>query len=182
MKDSFIFYRSFYEAAKELNQKDRIKVYDAIFELALNQNETELSGASKAVFIAIKPQIIANNIRYENGSKGGRKKGTKNKTETKPNENQNETEIKPNENEECRMKMKNENEECINVNDNVFGLFETEFKRPLSSSEMIRLSDWLEKYDEESVTFALRSSIVQGVRDFNYVGRILEVQNPEGDY
>lgn len=178
MKDSFIFYRSFYEAAKELNQKDRIKVYDAIFELALNQNETELSGASKAVFIAIKPQIIANNIRYENGSKGGRKKGTKNKTETKPNGNQNETKNEPNENEECRMKMKNENEECINVN--VFGLFETEFKRPLSSTEVMKLSDLLNQYGEEKTTLALRSALLQDVRDFQYIERIL--QNEDGDY
>ena len=49
----------------------------------------------------------------------------------------------------------------------------------------MKLSDWLEKYDEEAVTFALRSAIVQGVCDFNYIGRILEVQNPddiEGEY
>lgn len=116
MRDSFIFYRSFYEAAKELSQKDRIKVYDAIFELALNQKETDISGVAKAVFLAIKPQIIANNIRYVNGSKGGRKKKNQNGTKTEPKGNQIETKIEPNE--ECRMK--NENVECRMNNDNSY--------------------------------------------------------------
>ena len=179
VKNSFIFYRSFYEAAKELNQKDRIKVYDAIFELALNNEEIVLNGTAKAVFIAIKPQIEANNIRYQNGTKGGRKKKNQTKTEKEPNVNQNETKTEPNENEECRMK----NVECRmkNENDNVFGLFETEFKRPLSSSELIRLSDWINQYDEEQVVLALRSASIQKVFNFDYINRILENQQIESE-
>ncbi len=179
MKDSFIFYRSFYESAKELNQKDRLKFYDAVIEFALNQNETELKGASKAVFIAIKPQIIANNKRYENGTKGGRKKGNQTKTKTEPNENQDDTKTIPNENDNV-----NENEnvnENDNVNDNVFGSFETELNRTLSQEEKEKIISWLKQYGEEDTLFALRNAIVAGVTDFNYINRILEIQHKVDD-
>lgn len=128
-KDSFIFYRSFYEAIKELKEKDRVKIYDAICEKSLNDNEVTLTGISNSMFTLIKPQIEANNQKYENGKKGGRPKknreettgfenkkakqnqnktlGLKNDTE---NKNLNKTETKANENEECRIN--NENEEC----------------------------------------------------------------------
>lgn len=105
-KESFVFYKSFYEALQDLKESERLKIYDAICELALNNNETKLTGISKTIFKLIKPQIVANNLRYENGKKGGRPKketiGFKNvkpkeiekeektKTETKPNVNDNE--------------------------------------------------------------------------------------------
>lgn len=68
-KESFVFYKSFYEALQDLKEKDRLKVYDAICELAINGNETKLAGLSKTIFTLIKPQILANNKRYANGKK-----------------------------------------------------------------------------------------------------------------
>lgn len=121
-RQSFIFYASFYNAIKEIPNENQLKIYQAITNFALNGVEpNDLNGIEKAVFILIKPQIIANNKRYENGCNGGRpKKDDKlkkkeikktNGFETqKPKQNQTKTEIKPNENE-------NENEND-NVNDN----------------------------------------------------------------
>ena len=43
-RDSFIFYRSFYESIKEIPEEEQLKVYKAITEYALNQNEVELTG------------------------------------------------------------------------------------------------------------------------------------------
>lgn len=68
-KESFVFYKSFYDALQDLKEKDRLKVYDAICELALNGNETKLTGVAKIIFTLIKPQILANTKRYENGKK-----------------------------------------------------------------------------------------------------------------
>ena len=68
-KESFVFYKSFHEALQDLKDKDRLKVYDAICELALNDKEVELSGVCKTIFTLIKPQILANTKRYENGKK-----------------------------------------------------------------------------------------------------------------
>lgn len=103
MRDSFIFYRSFYEALNELEKEDKLQVYEAIAEYSLNQNITELKGVGKAIFTLIKPQLDANLTRYENGKKGGRPA-----TETKPKHNRVKTKSKPNVND-------NDNE---NVNDN----------------------------------------------------------------
>ena len=33
-KESFVFYRSFFEALKDLKNSDRLKIYDAICELS----------------------------------------------------------------------------------------------------------------------------------------------------
>ena len=38
-KDSFVFYRSWYEAAKHQSDSDRLTYYELILEYALNQND-----------------------------------------------------------------------------------------------------------------------------------------------
>ena len=68
-KESFVFYKSFYDALQDLKEKDRLKVYDAICELALNDHETKLTGIAKTIFTSIKPQLMANKKRYESGKK-----------------------------------------------------------------------------------------------------------------
>ena len=95
-----VFYRSFYEAIKELPLDVQAKVYSAIFEYSLNFNEVVLEGLPKTIFTLIKPQLDANNKRFENGKKGGRKKVDNNQTETKsePKQNQTETKTEPNNN------------------------------------------------------------------------------------
>ena len=88
-RDSSIFYRSFYEAINDLPDENQLEVYKSIFEYTLNFNEIELNGLSKTIFTLIKPQLDANNKRYENGSKGGRKKQDETKTEANKNDNNN---------------------------------------------------------------------------------------------
>lgn len=68
-KESFVFYRSFFEALQDLKDKERLKVYDAICDLALNQNDTKLTGIAKTIFTLMKPQILSNSKKYENGKK-----------------------------------------------------------------------------------------------------------------
>ncbi len=65
MRESAIFYRSFYEAIKELPPQNQAEVYSAVFEYALNFKEVELSGLSKTIFTLIKPQIDANIKRFK---------------------------------------------------------------------------------------------------------------------
>ena len=69
-KESFVFYRSFFEALQHLKDKERLKVYDAICDLALNENDTELTGIAKIVFTLIRPQILSNTKKYKDGQKG----------------------------------------------------------------------------------------------------------------
>lgn len=74
MRDSFVFYRSFYEQAIKLNKTEQLTLLKAICELALNEQETELKGVSSIIYEMAKPLILANEKRYKNGCKGGRPK------------------------------------------------------------------------------------------------------------
>ena len=76
MKESFVFYKSFYKAIQKVKNKElKSDIYDAICELALNENDIELTDATGQIIMElIKPQINANNERYLNGKKGGRPK------------------------------------------------------------------------------------------------------------
>lgn len=70
-RESLIFYRSFYEATKDLPDELRLEVYDAILGYGIVGLEgVNLSPLAKAVFTLIKPQIDANNRKYINGKKG----------------------------------------------------------------------------------------------------------------
>lgn len=79
MKESFVFYKSFYKAIQKVKNKElKADIYDAICELALNENDIELTDATGQIIMElIKPQINANNERYINGKKGGRPKNKK---------------------------------------------------------------------------------------------------------
>jgi hypothetical protein len=44
MRESIIIYRSFYDAIKELEETDQAKVWAAVFEYGINQNEINLNG------------------------------------------------------------------------------------------------------------------------------------------
>jgi hypothetical protein len=104
MRNSFIFYRSFYEAIADLPEANQLELYRAIFELSLNENEPQLTGISKTVFTLIRPQIVANNQRFKNGIKAkvkrnvseteAKKKQSVSKTEANKNKNKNKNENK----------------------------------------------------------------------------------------
>lgn len=69
-RDSFVFYRSFFEAVSTLQEDEQVKCYDAISRYALNGELVELQGIPKAIFTLIKPQLDANNKRFLDGKKG----------------------------------------------------------------------------------------------------------------
>ncbi|MDE7159983.1 MAG: hypothetical protein K2O24_03970, partial [Muribaculaceae bacterium] len=73
-RDSYIFYRSFYEAIHELKDDIKLEVFTAITEYALyGKLPEDLKPVTKGMFALIKPNLDTNNARYENGKKGGRK-------------------------------------------------------------------------------------------------------------
>ena len=127
-RESFVFYRSFYDYIKKLKKSDRLQALDAIISYALDGEIIKTDGISEAIFLAIRPQIDANNKRYENGKKGGRKQKDSNSESLaqadEPDNNINyvnnkninkkkPTDIKP-----ADKKEPNENVN-VNVNDNV---------------------------------------------------------------
>lgn len=102
-RDSFVFYRSFFDAISEAPDDVRLRTYEAIVLYALDGVQPDLQGWGKSIFSLVKPQIDANTQRYLNGCKGGAPVGNGNaRKQQKNNQKQ------PNEND-------NEN---VNVNDN----------------------------------------------------------------
>jgi len=71
-RESMVFYRSFYEAIVDLPDVELAKAFRAIAEYGLNGKEIDCSGSAKVALKMAKPQIDKNNVRYENGKKGGR--------------------------------------------------------------------------------------------------------------
>ena len=110
MRESFIFYKSFYDSMKELDPKDQAKIYEAIFKYQFENKKIELTGIPKVIFTLILPQLEANNKRYENGKKGGAPIGNKNASKT--------TKKQPKNNQTITKKQPNDNVN-VNVNDNV---------------------------------------------------------------
>lgn len=74
-KDSFIFYRSFFEAINDLPDENQLIIYRAISEYALNFEEPELTGLSKTIFTLIKPYLDGTFKNIEKGDKHWNWKG-----------------------------------------------------------------------------------------------------------
>ena len=118
MKDSFVFYKSFYDSIKKIPEEYQLELYNAIFSYSLDGIEqNDLSPIAEAMFILIKPIIDSSQKRYEasveNGKKGGR---PLKKTQEKPDKNLNETQQKPIQNLDETKEKPNKN---LNVDDNV---------------------------------------------------------------
>lgn len=72
-RESFLFYRSFYEAIKCMPMEVQAEIYPAICEYALfGKVPKNLSEVAKGMFTLIKPNIDVNTARFENGKKGAR--------------------------------------------------------------------------------------------------------------
>lgn len=102
-----MFYRGFKESIDNCPQEERLAIYEAIVEYALDGTPPDLSGGSiKVIWPLIGPQLDANRTKRKNGRKGGaprKTNGSDNGTTTgyskalttgshssQPNENENE--------------------------------------------------------------------------------------------
>lgn len=95
IRKSFVFYESWFEAIKNLPRDIQGDVLTSIIEYGLYGETTgNLKPITKAFLAMVKPQIDANNKKFENGKKGGRP--SKPKTKEKPNNNQAITKEEPN--------------------------------------------------------------------------------------
>lgn len=101
-RDSFIFYRSFFEASKHLSTEQKSDLFTAICRYSLDNEEMKLDDMCSAMFSLIKPQLQANYKRWQNGCK---KKQTISKPEAKQKQKRSKTQANVNVN--------------VNVNDNV---------------------------------------------------------------
>jgi hypothetical protein len=82
IRDSFIFYRSFYKSAKKLSKEDKAEIFDAICCYALDGEIIEMSIVPEAIFSVIQPNLDANRRKWKNGCKE-KKKGSKEESDNK---------------------------------------------------------------------------------------------------
>ena len=108
-RDSFIFYRSFYDASKCLKTEEKAQLFDAICSYALDEKVEKLDGTAYGMFQLVKPQLDANRKRFNNGcikkqkisKTEAKQKQTKSKVEANVNVN-----VNPNVNENLNLESK----------------------------------------------------------------------------
>ena len=70
-REGFVFYRSFYEAIKNMDDSTCAACFRALCEYGLNGVEVTDDPIAAAILIMAKPNIDKNNKKYENGKLGG---------------------------------------------------------------------------------------------------------------
>ena len=186
MRDSFIFYKSFYDSISRIKSKElKADIYEAICELALNNNDIELSNdVGLMIMDLIKPQLLANTKKYQDGKKGGRptKKTSgyeKGKTggyeNKKPNVNVNDNE---NVNDNANVNDNENVNDNANVNgDDLFTYTQQQFGRMLSSAEIELVKTW---EDSELTRYAIKKTILARASSLKYTQGILNSYKQKG--
>lgn len=107
MREYFMFYRPFKANLSGLSDKDKLIMYEAIIDYALDFKEPSLEGFPKLAFDLIRPMLDINIKRWQNGCKGaehgykggapkGNNNAAKNKhSKTTANQPQNNPQITP---------------------------------------------------------------------------------------
>lgn len=72
MNQAFTFYPSFYDAIKDLDDNDRLAVYDAICMYGVTGKIPKAKGVASTVFKLLRPVIDTNVSRRNAGNKGGK--------------------------------------------------------------------------------------------------------------
>lgn len=62
----------------------------------------------------------------------------------------------------------------------IFQTFEQEFGRPLTQKELVMLSEWIRKYDNELIIYALREAAIYRKLNIKYIDTILSRWEKQG--
>lgn len=197
MQESFIFYDSFREVGKDMEEKGRLAFYEAIIDYALTGelDETNLPKEIKLLFKLIKPQIDANVKRRNGGKKGGRpskKSENVEKSAGKTNDIEEENYEKTTGLENKNHRFQSENHRFqnkkpnVNVNDNVNGngnvnvyeYTEEQFGRILAPAEIELIKSW--DYSEEIIKLAVDETVLNQVNSIKYTDKILYEWDKQG--
>lgn len=208
MKESFVFYRSFYNAISKIKNKElKADIYDAICELGLNESVQELEDSvGQIIMDLITPQILANNERYANGKKGGRPKNEETKNhrlsdkktigfkKEKPNVNDN---VNVNANENVNDND-NDNDNVNEISADLFVDYEIETNADLFDfEEEVNLFSYIQQAfgrtfneieyqfmknweDNELTRYAVREGVLNNARSLKYVDTIIQAWKAKG--
>lgn len=175
-RDSFVFYRSFYNSIIRCPEDVQLTLFRAVGDYALNLVEPKFEAMDHGPFLeaiwgGIKPQLDANMRRYINGCKGGCPKGVRNNpngrrgkginqelTKNKPNENVNENENENVKNKEA-LKMPFESLEFLQTWNE---LVQQPKWRGKTRTALQKNLDRLSKFDEQFAIELMNTAIANG--------------------
>lgn len=201
MRESIIFYKSYYEAIKELPPEQQVKIYEAIFEYGFFDNEIKTTGIEKVVFNLIKPTLNSSVSRYsasvENGRKGGAPKGNTNaKKQPKNNLENNLKQPKNNLNYNYTYNDNYTLNETLNENDNVavavdynttttaknnvYDFYLNNINSLPTIHEIEKLKDCQKDYPDDLICYAIEKAVENKKRNLAYVIGILSSWNSKG--
>ena len=177
-RDSFIFYRSFYDAINELPKENQADTYSAIAKYALDQEETELTGIPKAIFSLVKPQLDANYKKYENG----KQKKSKTEANNKQKRSKTGTNVNVNVNENV-----NDNENAnVNVSDSrvdglqkIFDFYQENIGLITPYGTEI-LQDYEKEMPADLIILAMKKAVESNKRTIQYIKGILNNWSKKG--
>lgn len=163
-RESFVFYRSFYESIKRLPERAQLSLFHAVVEYGLNQVAPDFTGISQqpfveAIFAGIRPQLDANHKRFLNGCKGGEygkmggaPKGNQNARKDKQPQNNPKSTPNVNENENENVNVKVTREPAVQ-----------ELKLPFQDPEFVTTWNELRQQPKwrKKTTTALQKSLNQ---------------------
>ncbi len=166
-RDSFIFYRSFYEAISELPKENQADTYNAIMQYALNQEEINLTGISKAIFSLVKPQLDANYKKYENGKQKksktvAKQKQNVSKTGTNVNDNVNKND---NENDNDNVKV---DDSCVDGLQEIINFYNENIGL-ITPYGLEILTDYAKEMSSDVIIYAMKKAVEANVRTIQYI-------------
>lgn len=175
-RDSFIFYKSFYEAIAEADAKIQNEVFNAICKKALYEEDTKLTGVSKMLYTLIKPQLEANTKRYEDGKKGGRpKKETTGLTKEKTSGFENK---KPNKNENVNNNN-NIDDSCVDGLQEIIDFYNNNIGM-ITPYAVDIFTDYTKEMTKDLIIYAMKKSVEANVRTIQYIKGILNNWSKSG--
>lgn len=179
-RDSFIFYRSFYDAINELPKENQADTYTAIAKYALDQEETELTGISKAIFSLVKPQLDANYKKYENG------KQKKSKTEANDKQKGSKTGTNVNVNDNVNVNVNgnvnandNVGDSCVDGLQKIFDFYQDNIGL-ITPYGAETLQDYAEDMSVDLIIFAMKKAVEANKRTIQYIKGILNNWSKKG--
>ena len=158
------FYASYYEAIKDLEDHEQLKIFQSIFDYTFNSIEPNLNGVCKIIWTLIRPQIDSNMRNFKSGKNGGRpKKKTPLSKNKKPPLLK-----KKNQEEEEEYKDKEEEEYKQQQGGEIFKKLESwlkgmdEIKNPKAYAKTL-----FQKYDEEILSRVLKDCACVSLQKFS---------------
>ena len=173
-RKAFSFYRSYFEAAKDLPTKeDQADFLMAICSYIFDGVEPEIQGVASAMFKLAKPNLEMSVKRANAGQIGGKSNKQKanakqNESKTEANEEQTESKGEAINDYMINDYIDKEKEKPTKEKDGweeVFKAYEKRFPSTLSSFKAQQLSDILDNYGKDAVLFAIKEASSRNAKD-----------------